>query len=188
VAALDRTERDYDNGDLTGKQYSARQGRLEGELDAANNAAEVARQRVEKIESAGTLDGESVLLRRLAALKAAVGDKAEKAPDLNAVRLLLRDMFESFALCTVHPWPVREDGTFDYPSATDADAGEPYDDPTLDAPFNTESRNYMIWPKLRVEALDEGFQVRKPTLPLEAESPVDTADTGVTYAAEGLPS
>ena len=97
--ALETTERDYDRGDITGKQYSAREARLTDELAGARNALKQAHDHAEAIgQGRTTPDAEQVLLDYLAALKAAASARANGAPDLNALRNLIGQMFESVEL------------------------------------------------------------------------------------------
>jgi hypothetical protein len=94
--ALAATERDYDAGDITARQYSAREARLAGELEGARNALQRARDHADQVEQSGAVpgDAEQAVLKHLAALKAAASGQAGAAPDLNALRNVIGDMFE----------------------------------------------------------------------------------------------
>jgi site-specific DNA recombinase len=93
--ALAVTERDYDSGTITGKQYTAREARLSGELEGARNALERTRDHADQLDSGAVPgDAEQALLDHLAALKAAASGQAGAAPDLAALRNVIGDMFE----------------------------------------------------------------------------------------------
>jgi hypothetical protein len=80
--ALATTERDYDAGDITGKQYSSRQERLTNERVAALAAVDRAQAHVEQIEQGSVPgDAEQALLDQLAALKQAVSEGVRAAPN-----------------------------------------------------------------------------------------------------------
>jgi hypothetical protein len=97
--ALTTTERDYDAGELTARQYSKREDRLTGELEGAKAALEQARVSVRQMERAGPVgDAEQELLDRLATLKAAVAGGVAEAPDLPALRNVIAQMFDSIDL------------------------------------------------------------------------------------------
>jgi hypothetical protein len=97
--ALITTERDYDAGELTARQYSKREDRLAGELEGAKAALEQARVNAQQMERAGPVDdAEQELLDRLATLNAAVASGMAEAPDLPALRNVIARMFDSIDL------------------------------------------------------------------------------------------
>jgi site-specific DNA recombinase len=149
VARIERavatTERDYDAGDITGKQYAAREARLTEELDGAGAALGQARDRVAAIESAGPVgDAEQALLDYLADLKRATAAGAGAAPDLNALRNVIHRMFESIKL---EPW---DEGI----ALAYGDASGP---PLMVSRVPVgEGRRYWLIPTLRSSAVEAG--------------------------------
>ena len=100
--AIATTERDYDAGSIDGRQYAKREARLTGELDGAGNALERASEHAEEVETAGLVgDAEQLLLEHLAAVRRAVADGAGDAPDLDALRNLIGQMFDRVVLMTL---------------------------------------------------------------------------------------
>jgi DNA invertase Pin-like site-specific DNA recombinase len=108
--ALATTERDYDAGDITGRQYNAREARLTDELDAVRRATEQARDHVKRIEQDGLGDAEQYVLDHLATIKKAVSDGIGAAPDLNALRHTIAQMFESVRLVPSGKLPLGDLG------------------------------------------------------------------------------
>jgi site-specific DNA recombinase len=97
--ALATTERDYDAGDITGKQFSTRHDRLSNELEGAKRALDQAGANVEQIEQSGPVgDAEQALLDHLASIRQATADGVEAAPDLHALRNTIGQMFEQVQL------------------------------------------------------------------------------------------
>jgi hypothetical protein len=92
--ALAATERAFDAGDIDARQYGKREARLTSECDAAQEALRQAQGRVDSIEQTEvSSDAEGVLLQHLATLKRAVGEGVGAAPNLAAVRKVIRDLF-----------------------------------------------------------------------------------------------
>jgi hypothetical protein len=92
--ALTATERAFDAGDIDARQYGKREARLTSECDAAQEALRQAQSRVDSIEQTEvSTDAEAVLLQHLATLKRAVGDGVGAAPNLAAMRNVIRDLF-----------------------------------------------------------------------------------------------
>jgi site-specific DNA recombinase len=141
--ALATTERDYDAGDITGKQYSARQERLTAELQGALNACEQAREHAQVIERHGPVgDAEKVLLEHLATIKRAVSEAGERAPDVDALRNVIGQLFESVQLA--------RSGTI--PSGHDADGWIEQDrEPTV---LEADGERYWLLLTLRWSAVD----------------------------------
>jgi site-specific DNA recombinase len=103
IAKLDRamnaTERAWDAGDIDARQYAKREARLTDELTGARAARDRARGHAESASN-GPLGGdpEQELLDHLATLKAAVADGVEHAPNLNALRNVLAELFDRVEL------------------------------------------------------------------------------------------
>jgi DNA invertase Pin-like site-specific DNA recombinase len=92
--ALIATERAFDAGDIDARQYGKREARLTSECDAAQEALRQAQGRVDSIEQTEvSTDAEGVLLQHLATLKRAVGEGVGAAPNLAAMRNVIRDLF-----------------------------------------------------------------------------------------------
>jgi site-specific DNA recombinase len=99
-SALATTERDYDAGEITGRQYGAREARLTAELAGARATVGHAQSHLKQVTE-GIVpgdDAERTLLERLARLKQAVGDDLGAAPDLGALRNVIADLFASVEL------------------------------------------------------------------------------------------
>jgi site-specific DNA recombinase len=97
--ALATTERDYDAGDITGKQYSGRQERLTNEREAALAAVDRAQAHVEQVGQGSVPDdAEQLMLDHLAALKQAVSSGVGAAPNLAVMRNVIGDLFEAVHL------------------------------------------------------------------------------------------
>jgi hypothetical protein len=159
--ALATTERDYDAGEITGRQYSLREARLTGELDGARNALQQAVQHAQEVEEAGLPgDVEQRLLEHLALVKRAVSDGAGDAPDLDALRNVIGQMFQSIVLLhgfAVPPAHLLRRGVIPF----EADVGEP-------PAFGDEG--YWLLPILSRTAVDPAtFR------PVEQEMPINEA-------------
>jgi DNA invertase Pin-like site-specific DNA recombinase len=151
--AMVRIEKDYKADKITADQWSRLEASLTNDLPGAREALQQAQEHVEKVEIAGGLaDGEEVLLRHLGTLKAAVADGVERAPDLPALRTVLRDLFERIELIR---WPgFGTGGTEDsiaWPESPTVKQGEV---------------SYALLPHVRHEALDSGLAVKKAVLPV----------------------
>jgi site-specific DNA recombinase len=147
--ALATTERDYDQGEITGRQYAAREARLTGELEAAHAAVQQARSRAQAIEASGvSIDTEETLLRDLAMLKQAVAGGVEAAPNLDALRNVIGQLFESIELIRHLPdRPGFGSGRVSG-SGVIVPTGGP-DPGVLDG-----DRSYWLLPRLRASAVD----------------------------------
>jgi site-specific DNA recombinase len=97
--AMDATERAWDADDIDARQYAKREARLTDEIAGARAALDQAQRAA---ESAGNSpsggDPEQELLDHLAAMKAAVADGLENAPNLNVLRNVLAELFERVEL------------------------------------------------------------------------------------------
>lgn len=149
-AKLARVRGHYQAGKIEADDWSEQRPQLTAELDAAREAAQRAREHVQRIEPDKTSNGhlgrveqsgvpgdaEQVLLDLLARLKRAVGEGIGSAPDLPALRNIIGDLFASIDL-------VRND-----------------------------DESYLLLPSLRVGRQDDGrwdFEAagRRQTLPVE---------------------
>jgi hypothetical protein len=97
--AVDATERAWDAGDIDGRQYAKREARLTDELAGARAALHQAQSTAASASSGPPGgDAEQELLDHLAVLKAAVADGLEQAPNLNALRNVLAELFDRVQL------------------------------------------------------------------------------------------
>jgi site-specific DNA recombinase len=105
-ARLRLVQRDYQNGDLEVSDYRDQREQLTGELEGAHAAADRAQEHVVAAERAGGLqDAEEAVLRYLADLRRAIVEGIDQAPNLNAMRTLLRQLFEKVVYVPEgHPW------------------------------------------------------------------------------------
>lgn len=90
--ALARIRRDYRDGKISAADWSEFREELEAERSAAEAAAERARKRAAAVSDEDVSDE---VLDRLRELRATVLGGLDRAPDLDALRKLLRQMFES---------------------------------------------------------------------------------------------
>jgi hypothetical protein len=157
--ALATTERDYDAGDLTARQYSQREARLADELDGAKRALEQAGANAERIEQAAPVgDAEQQLLDHLAAVKKAVAEGIDGAPGLIALRNVIGELFESVALSRAG----------EVPSLVTTYEG---DGMVWDRP---EGSGYVLWPVLRGSVDPTTWEPvpREMPVPVGQETPV----------------
>jgi DNA invertase Pin-like site-specific DNA recombinase len=103
IAKLDRamnaTERAWDAATIDARQYAKREARLTDELTGARAARDQAREHAESASNGPPGgDPEQELLDHLATLKAAVADGVEHAPNLNALRNVLAELFDRVEL------------------------------------------------------------------------------------------
>lgn len=90
-----RIEGDYTSGALPADLFARLWADLQSQHDAAQAEADRAREHEAKLtESAPLLDAEEYLLRYMAAMRAAIADGIGKAPNLDAVRRVLRTLFD----------------------------------------------------------------------------------------------
>jgi hypothetical protein len=95
--ALQRAERDYSDGKITAGKWN----RFDAKLTAERDAAAAAVKRHEERMTSVMPDVEEGTLRRLSALRDAVLGKLDAAPDLEAVRNVLRQIFKRVVLVDV---------------------------------------------------------------------------------------
>jgi site-specific DNA recombinase len=104
--AIDATERALDVGDIDARQYAKREARLTDELAGAKASLDQAQSAAESASNSPSGgDAEQELLEHLATLKAAVADGIEHAPNLNALRNVLAELFEEVRLVRSGEWP-----------------------------------------------------------------------------------
>lgn len=149
--AIATTERDYDAGAIDGRQYAKREARLSDELDGARNALVRASEHAQDTEHAGLAgDAEQLLLEHLAAVKRAVVDGAGDAPDLNALRNVIGQMFESVVLMTGFGPPHADSGVENGFWEVEANVGE-----------LAGKDGYWLLPVLKWSAVDKGTFIRQ---------------------------
>jgi site-specific DNA recombinase len=162
--ALTATERAWDAGEIDARQYAKRESRLTDELDGARAALEQA-QRAAESASRGLMGGdpEQELLDHLAALKAAVANGIERAPNLNALRNVLSELFESIAL--VAPDLDGGPGFEAWTRALDGEGFVPFKDAAV-AVDSADRQRYWLLPHFRWSAVDrERFEPMPVELP-----------------------
>ncbi len=157
--ATTRVERDYLEGKLDADDWARFKARLADELSGARAALERADEHVRAIDQAGVVgDAEQALLDLLAELKRATGTRADAAPNLNALRNVLGQMFEKIPMA---PWDeglALAHGEGSRPSARGR------------VPVETARGRYWLLPKLAWSLVDAG------TLsPIGQEMPVGRA-------------
>ena len=98
-ARLARIQRGWQDGVLDGDDYRSQHDQVTGELEAARAALERSQAHVERIEQTGVSgDAEQHLLDLLATIKRAVADGVGRAPNLNALRNVIGQLFDSVEL------------------------------------------------------------------------------------------
>jgi DNA invertase Pin-like site-specific DNA recombinase len=98
-AKLARVRGDYQAGKIEADDWSEQRPQLTAELDAAKEAAQRAREHVQRVEQGSVPgDAEQALLDHLATLKRAVGEGVGAAPDLPALRNVIGDLLASIDL------------------------------------------------------------------------------------------
>jgi site-specific DNA recombinase len=86
---------------INDEEYARQRAELDAEHDAAQAAVEQARYRVEGIKAVGaTTDAEEALLRNMADLVRLVSGVIDEAMDVEALRTVIRQLFESVELCS----------------------------------------------------------------------------------------
>ena len=81
-ASLARVERDYLDAKITAEKWNRLEAKLTEQLSGAQSALERASSHVQEVQGHGPVgDAEEALLRYMAALKRAVADWVEKAPN-----------------------------------------------------------------------------------------------------------
>lgn len=94
---LDRVRRDYTNGDLTAAEWRECKNELEPDLSAATAQADQLREQVEAIRSQTLLgEAEQEVAEQLTKLRSAIAGDVTAADDLDAVRAVLRRLFDCF--------------------------------------------------------------------------------------------
>jgi DNA invertase Pin-like site-specific DNA recombinase len=101
-----RVQRAFQDGFLEPADYAQQRAQLVEEQDAAQAALDRAREHSDRLATGPALAGaEEAVLRHLTNLRQAVVEGIGKAPDLNALRTILRQLFEQVILLPAdHPW------------------------------------------------------------------------------------
>jgi hypothetical protein len=98
-ARLVRVQRAFQDGYLDAADYADQRAQLLQERDAAQSAAQRAKDHQKQLRAAGPLaDAEEAVLRHLAEMRQAVIEGVAQAPDLAALRTILRQMFRAVLL------------------------------------------------------------------------------------------
>jgi site-specific DNA recombinase len=158
-AKLARVRGHYQAGKIEAADWSEQRPQLTAELDAATEAAQRAREHVQRVEQGGVPgDAEQALLDHLAALKRAVGEGVGAAPDLHALRNTIGDLFESIRLVRSGRLPV-------------GDLGEGFTPIDGDVPAVTDGQErYWLLLSLRWSAVDrETFSPIGQAIPVPPE-------------------
>jgi site-specific DNA recombinase len=105
-ARIARVQRAFQDGFLEAEDYASQRAQLLEERDAAQAAADRARDHADHLATApATADAEEAVLRHLSNLRQAVIEGVSRAPDLNALRTILRQLFKEVLLLPAdHPW------------------------------------------------------------------------------------
>ena len=150
---LTRIKRAMQDGHLDPADYADQRQELLSERHAAQQAMSRANAHVKALEAQGPLqDADEVLLRQLADLKTAVADGVANAPDLEALRTILRQLFARVELLTWgRDWGRRGDG--------------------IAADHAPEVGGYVLLPYLQTEA--QAFALQARVLPPVSSDPHD---------------
>jgi hypothetical protein len=162
---LTATERDYDAGEITGKQYSAREARLSDELEGARNALKRAQEHAQQ-DGGPAGDAEQTVLDLMARIARAIEQGIGEAPNLHALRNVQSDIFEAVYLVRSGEWPRGELGDGMIPW---------HDDVPLIADGETR---YWLLPVLRWSAVDrETFKPAGHAMPVGCKPQYSDPDT-----------
>jgi Recombinase len=150
-ATLARVRNHYQQERITAEDWSQQRPGLVAGVEAAQEALQRAREHVEEVEATGVPeDAQQTLLRHMEALRAAVTNGVGQAPDLNALRLVMHDLFDSFELIQ---WPSAGTGKGGYVVEHN---------PVVEH----EGVTLALLPRLRWESVDGSLAIRKTVLPL----------------------
>lgn len=150
--SLARVERDYLDGKLQVEKWDRFEAKLLEEQQAAQAALERAQAHVQEVEASGPVGyAEEALLRLLAMIKRAVAEGIERAPNLDALRNVIAQMFESVELIQ-HP-------SFGTSTGRDGSVIPNVNGP--DPLVNDGDVTYWLLPKLALSAVDS--ETFKPT-------------------------
>lgn len=160
-ARLARIRRGWQSGVLDDDEFQAQRSDVSGERDGAQAAVAQARARVDAIEAAGPLkDSEQALLGHLADLKASVAGAVGRAPDLEALRTVIGQLFERVEI-SANPFGPKfrsEAGVWDYaqPRLRTDENGEPLQEDLDALPPPSALNETRLWLHLEVrhEAYD----------------------------------
>jgi len=157
-ARLSKIKRGWQEDVLTDDEYRSQRAEVEDELAAAEGALQRASAHVESVEAAGGLsDVETAVLERMGQIRAMVVDGVGRAPDLPALRNLIRRLFESVELIEWPGYGVHGKNSHDGWAA-------PGENPTVE----DRGRTLALIPHVRWEAVDLGADemIRKAALTL----------------------
>lgn len=147
-ARLARVRAHYQDGKLDVDDWAEQRPGLIAGAEASREAAARAQEHVQALERAGVLEGvERAFFDRVAGVKEAIARGVESAPDLNALRTHVRDLFEKVVL-----YPA------DHPRARLLIRA-------------TVAGDYLLDPTPREGVLDRWLIGQGPTLPLDSRLP-----------------
>jgi site-specific DNA recombinase len=145
-ARLAQIDRGWQDRVLDDDNYRLQHTQVSGELEAARAALERSQAHVEWIEQTGVSgDAEQQFLDKLATLKRDVADDVSRAPNLNAMRNVIGQLFESVELAEWKGTDPDPDAAADLCEALTA-VGLPTPKPVLDA---NGGATYVLLPRLR---------------------------------------
>ena len=147
-ARLARVRGHYQDGKIEADDWAEQRPGLVAEAEGAREAVLRAQEHVQMLERGGVLEGvEQAFLERVATVKEAIAQGVESAPDLNALRIHVRDLFEKVVLYpTDHPRAQLLVGA-------------------------TAAGDYLLDPTPRAGVLDRWLIGQGPTLPLDSRLP-----------------
>jgi hypothetical protein len=160
LAALNRVRGDYQRGAIDAEDWAEQRPGLIEAAEAATAAAERSRVHAEALVGAPAGDPEGELLQALARLKAAVATGVDAAPNLQALRNTLDDLFESIVLVRSDelPWDA-----LSYAKGQIDQLGEA---PELES----KGQPYWLCLSFRQSAMDPSEPLQP--LPVEIPSPI----------------
>lgn len=101
---LAKVKRDYTHGELTAAEWRELKADLEPESEAAKSQVKRLLGQVEAARSSAAIgDAEQAVIEQLARIRAAIAGDVNSAADLDALRALLRRLFDRFLF---HPEPA----------------------------------------------------------------------------------
>jgi site-specific DNA recombinase len=146
-ARLAKVERGWQDEVIDDAEYARQRADLEAQREAASAALERAQEHVEHVEQVGVPgDVEQVVLDHLAALKRAVASGFGEAPNLEARRNVIGDLFAEVQLVRSH--------TFPGPGVNDGVIPWHHDTPVVDD--EDGQQRYWLLLVLRASAVDAG--------------------------------
>jgi hypothetical protein len=153
---LARVQRGWQDGVLDDDDYRQQRDQVRDELDAAQAALRRAEDHLTALIEQPDVDAEQVLLSHLAALKRAVSDTGQAAADLDTLRGVIGQMFQSVELIDhANPFGARSYPTT-IPEGNSTEGGVVTHPPGVerDPQVGDGDRRYWLLLKLRSSAVD----------------------------------